>query len=45
MKNVCVSGDLIFIDVDRLRLLHAFKAKFNQPLVPAFTVSAALTPC
>uniref|UniRef100_H3CB37 Fibronectin type III and SPRY domain containing 1-like n=1 Tax=Tetraodon nigroviridis TaxID=99883 RepID=H3CB37_TETNG len=30
--------DLIFIDVDRLRLLHAFKTKFNQPLVPAFTV-------
>ncbi|CAF90033.1 unnamed protein product [Tetraodon nigroviridis] len=32
------NGDLIFIDVDRLRLLHAFKTKFNQPLVPAFTV-------
>uniref|UniRef100_A0A674P552 B30.2/SPRY domain-containing protein n=1 Tax=Takifugu rubripes TaxID=31033 RepID=A0A674P552_TAKRU len=34
----CSNGDLMFIDVDRLRLLHAFKAKFNQPLVPAFTV-------
>uniref|UniRef100_A0A3Q0SR92 Fibronectin type III and SPRY domain containing 1-like n=1 Tax=Amphilophus citrinellus TaxID=61819 RepID=A0A3Q0SR92_AMPCI len=32
------SGDLLFIDVDRLRLLHAFKTKFSQPLVPAFTV-------
>ncbi|XP_010788722.1 FSD1-like protein isoform X1 [Notothenia coriiceps] len=32
------NGDLIFIDVDRLRLLHSFKTKFNQPLVPAFTV-------
>ena len=39
VTNVSVSGDLIFIDVDRLRLLHAFKAKFSQPLVPAFTVS------
>ncbi|XP_029024099.1 FSD1-like protein isoform X2 [Betta splendens] len=32
------NGDLLFIDIDRLRLLHSFKAKFNQPLVPAFTV-------
>ncbi|KAL3049797.1 FSD1-like protein isoform X1 [Trematomus bernacchii] len=32
------NGDLIFIDVDRLRLLHSFKTKFSQPLVPAFTV-------
>ncbi|XP_028274227.1 FSD1-like protein isoform X2 [Parambassis ranga] len=32
------NGDLLFIDVDRLRLLHAFRAKFSQPLVPAFTV-------
>ncbi|XP_069369820.1 FSD1-like protein isoform X2 [Paralichthys olivaceus] len=32
------NGDLSFIDVDRLRLLHSFKTKFSQPLVPAFTV-------
>uniref|UniRef100_A0A3Q4GJW7 FSD1-like protein-like n=1 Tax=Neolamprologus brichardi TaxID=32507 RepID=A0A3Q4GJW7_NEOBR len=32
------NGDLLFIDVDRLRLVHAFKTKFSQPLVPAFTV-------
>ncbi|GAA6233432.1 FSD1-like protein [Lates japonicus] len=32
------SGDLSFIDVDRLRLLHCFKTKFSQPLIPAFTV-------
>ncbi|XP_069557058.1 FSD1-like protein isoform X1 [Brachyistius frenatus] len=32
------NGDLWFIDVDRLRLLHSFKTKFSQPLVPAFTV-------
>uniref|UniRef100_A0A671W523 FSD1-like protein n=1 Tax=Sparus aurata TaxID=8175 RepID=A0A671W523_SPAAU len=32
------NGDLSFIDVDRLRLLHSFKTKFGQPLVPAFTV-------
>ncbi|XP_063745436.1 FSD1-like protein isoform X2 [Eleginops maclovinus] len=32
------NGDLLFIDVDRLRLLHSFKTKFSQPLVPAFTV-------
>uniref|UniRef100_A0A1A7XDC2 Fibronectin type III and SPRY domain containing 1-like n=1 Tax=Iconisemion striatum TaxID=60296 RepID=A0A1A7XDC2_9TELE len=31
-------GDLLFVDVDRLRLLHSFKTKFVQPLVPAFTV-------
>ncbi|XP_044030973.1 FSD1-like protein isoform X2 [Siniperca chuatsi] len=33
------NGDLSFIDVDRHRLLHSFKTKFSQPLVPAFTVS------
>uniref|UniRef100_A0AAX7TUR1 Fibronectin type III and SPRY domain containing 1-like n=1 Tax=Astatotilapia calliptera TaxID=8154 RepID=A0AAX7TUR1_ASTCA len=32
------NGDLLFIDVDHLRLVHAFKTKFSQPLVPAFTV-------
>ncbi|XP_059214679.1 FSD1-like protein isoform X2 [Centropristis striata] len=32
------NGDLSFIDVDRLHLLHSFKTKFSQPLVPAFTV-------
>ncbi|XP_070706680.1 FSD1-like protein isoform X1 [Pempheris klunzingeri] len=32
------NGHLLFIDVDRLRLLHSFRAKFSQPLVPAFTV-------
>ncbi|XP_036974182.1 FSD1-like protein isoform X1 [Acanthopagrus latus] len=32
------NGDLSFIDVDHLRLLHSFKTKFGQPLVPAFTV-------
>ncbi|XP_076614937.1 FSD1-like protein isoform X3 [Chaetodon auriga] len=32
------NGDLLFVDVDRLHLLHAFKTKFSQPLVPAFTV-------
>uniref|UniRef100_A0A4W6CLJ9 Fibronectin type III and SPRY domain containing 1-like n=1 Tax=Lates calcarifer TaxID=8187 RepID=A0A4W6CLJ9_LATCA len=32
------NGDLSFIDVDRLRLLHCFKTKFSQPLIPAFTV-------
>ncbi|XP_044190355.1 FSD1-like protein isoform X4 [Thunnus albacares] len=32
------NGDLSFIDVDRLRLLHSFKTKFSQTLVPAFTV-------
>ncbi|XP_029371557.1 FSD1-like protein isoform X1 [Echeneis naucrates] len=32
------NGDLSFIDVDQLRLLHSFKTKFTQPLVPAFTV-------
>uniref|UniRef100_A0A1A8PTB4 Fibronectin type III and SPRY domain containing 1-like n=2 Tax=Nothobranchius rachovii TaxID=451742 RepID=A0A1A8PTB4_9TELE len=31
-------GDLLFVDVDRLCLLHSFKTKFVQPLVPAFTV-------
>lgn len=34
----CVSGDLLFVDIDHLRLLHSFKTKFSQPLVPAFTV-------
>ncbi|KAF6718770.1 FSD1-like protein [Oryzias melastigma] len=32
------NGDLLFVDVQRLCLLHAFKAKFQQPLVPAFTL-------
>ncbi|XP_051268031.1 FSD1-like protein isoform X3 [Dicentrarchus labrax] len=32
------NGDLLFIDVEHLHLLHAFKTKFNQSLVPAFTV-------
>ncbi|KAM7392275.1 hypothetical protein PAMA_007405 [Pampus argenteus] len=32
------NGDLSFIDVDRLHLLHSFKTKFSQTLVPAFTV-------
>ncbi|XP_017260265.2 FSD1-like protein [Kryptolebias marmoratus] len=31
-------GDLLFVDVDQLRLLHGFKTKFIQPLIPAFTV-------
>ncbi|XP_075993469.1 FSD1-like protein isoform X2 [Genypterus blacodes] len=34
----CDNGDLLFIDVDRLHLLHSFKIKFTQPLVPAFSV-------
>lgn len=38
-----LSGDLFFIDAERLHLLHSFKAKFNQPLLPAVTVSTALT--
>lgn len=42
MIDQCVSGDLSFIDVDRLRLLHSFKTKFSQPLVPAFTVSTTV---
>ncbi|XP_075885224.1 FSD1-like protein isoform X2 [Nelusetta ayraudi] len=37
------NGDLFFIDAERLHLLHSFKAKFNQPLLPAVTVSTALT--
>ncbi|RVE66213.1 hypothetical protein OJAV_G00124780 [Oryzias javanicus] len=32
------NGDLLFVDVQRLGLLHAFKAKFQQPVVPAFTL-------
>ncbi|XP_049460798.1 FSD1-like protein [Epinephelus fuscoguttatus] len=32
------NGDLSFVDVGRLCLLHSFKTKFSQPLVPAFTV-------
>ncbi|XP_026211314.1 FSD1-like protein isoform X2 [Anabas testudineus] len=32
------NGDLLFFDIDRLRLLHSFKTKFSHPLVPAFTV-------
>ncbi|XP_007541768.1 FSD1-like protein isoform X2 [Poecilia formosa] len=32
------NGELMFIDVDRLRLLHIFRSRFLQPLVPAFTV-------
>ncbi|XP_023193468.1 FSD1-like protein isoform X1 [Xiphophorus maculatus] len=32
------NGELMFIDVDRLRLLHVFRNRFLQPLVPAFTV-------
>ncbi|KAM4528580.1 FSD1-like protein isoform 2-T2 [Odontesthes bonariensis] len=32
------NGDLLFVDVDKLRLLHCFKTKFSQPLIPAFTV-------
>ncbi|XP_026153290.1 FSD1-like protein isoform X1 [Mastacembelus armatus] len=32
------NGDLLFFDVDRLHLLHSFKTKFSQPLLPAFTV-------
>ncbi|KAM9306948.1 FSD1-like protein [Pholidichthys leucotaenia] len=32
------NGDLMFIDIERLRLLHVFRTKFSQPLVPAFTV-------
>lgn len=32
------NGELMFVDVDHLRLLHVFKTKFSQPLVPAFTV-------
>lgn len=40
---LCLSGDLVFIDVERLRLLHSFKTKFVQALVPAFTVSNSVT--
>uniref|UniRef100_A0A8C2Z8X7 Fibronectin type III and SPRY domain containing 1-like n=1 Tax=Cyclopterus lumpus TaxID=8103 RepID=A0A8C2Z8X7_CYCLU len=36
------NGDLSFIDADRPRLLHSFKTKFSQPLLPAFTVSTTL---
>nr|XP_040053358.1 LOW QUALITY PROTEIN: FSD1-like protein [Gasterosteus aculeatus aculeatus] len=32
------NGDLSFIDVERRRLVHSFKTKFSQPLLPAFTV-------
>ncbi|MED6246615.1 hypothetical protein ATANTOWER_020760 [Ataeniobius toweri] len=32
------NGELMFVDVDQFRLLHVFKTKFSQPLVPAFTV-------
>lgn len=32
----------MFIDVDRLRLLHVFRNRFLQPLVPAFTVSTTV---
>ncbi|KAM3874002.1 FSD1-like protein [Diretmus argenteus] len=32
------NGDLSFIDVDRQHLIHSFKTKFSQPLLPAFTV-------
>ncbi|XP_043952361.1 FSD1-like protein isoform X3 [Gambusia affinis] len=32
------NGELMFIDVNRLRLLHVFRNRFLQPLVPAFTV-------
>lgn len=32
------NGDLSFVDAERLCLLHSFKTKFSQPLVPAFTV-------
>ncbi|KAK5620297.1 hypothetical protein CRENBAI_025712 [Crenichthys baileyi] len=32
------NGELMFVDVDQFRLLHVFKTKFIQPLVPAFTV-------
>ncbi|TMS00879.1 FSD1-like protein [Larimichthys crocea] len=34
----CDNGELSFIDVEQLRLLHSFKTKFSQPLVPAFTI-------
>ncbi|XP_038127941.1 FSD1-like protein isoform X2 [Cyprinodon tularosa] len=32
------NGELMFVDVDQLRLLHVFKSRFSQPLIPAFTV-------
>ncbi|XP_056288946.1 FSD1-like protein isoform X1 [Pseudoliparis swirei] len=32
------NGDLSFMDATRPRLIHAFKIKFSQPLLPAFTV-------
>lgn len=32
------NGDLLFVDVDQTRLIHAFRTKFSQSLVPAFTV-------
>ncbi|KAM3599382.1 uncharacterized protein V6R79_004717 [Siganus canaliculatus] len=32
------NGDLLFVDVERLRVLHSFRTKFSQPLVPALTV-------
>ncbi|XP_072309501.1 FSD1-like protein [Eucyclogobius newberryi] len=32
------NGDLLFMDVDQTRLIHSFRTKFSQSLVPAFTV-------
>ncbi|KAM9734616.1 FSD1-like protein isoform 2-T2 [Menidia menidia] len=32
------NGELMFVDAERLHLLHGFRNKFSQPLVPAFTV-------
>lgn len=32
------NGDLLFVDVDQMRLIHAFRTRFSQSLVPAFTV-------
>ncbi|XP_055081614.1 FSD1-like protein [Periophthalmus magnuspinnatus] len=32
------NGDLLFIDVEQMRLIHSFRTKFNQSLVPAFSV-------
>lgn len=32
------NGDLLFVDVEQTRLIHTFRTRFSQSLVPAFTV-------
>uniref|UniRef100_A0A3B3ZV78 B30.2/SPRY domain-containing protein n=1 Tax=Periophthalmus magnuspinnatus TaxID=409849 RepID=A0A3B3ZV78_9GOBI len=40
------NGDLLFIDVEQMRLIHSFRTKFNQSLVPAFSVIFTMViPC